>query len=115
MPIAISIQQNNIDGSGRNMLYAIANLTFSGSYPTGGDTLDLTTVADKLSSTQIVQLFADSQNGNSIYYVPILGTALNNGQLKIFNGGGTEMTAGAYPAGVTGDIVQLTITTRKLQ
>jgi hypothetical protein len=90
-------------------------LTFTGSYTANGDTLDLTAVADKLSSTQIVQLFADSQNGNSIYYVPILGSALNNSKLKVFNGGGTELTAGTYPAGVSGDIVQLTITARKLQ
>ena len=31
-----------------------------------------------------------------------------------FAGGGTEITAGAYPASVTGDVVQLSITARKL-
>ena len=31
-----------------------------------------------------------------------------------FLGGGTEVTAGAYPASVTTDIVQLSITARKL-
>jgi hypothetical protein len=115
MSISITVLPANTDASGRNMIYAIGTLTFSGSYPTGGDTLDFTTVSDKLSSTQIIQVFADSQNGNTIYYVPVAGAALNNWKLKVINGGGTELTAGAYPAGVTGDSVQITITARKLQ
>ena len=114
MPITISLLPNNVDSSASNFVYAIATLTFSGSYPTGGDTLDFTTVADRLPSTQIIQAFAEPQNGNSGYYIPVQGSALNNWKLKCFLGGGTEITAGAYPAGVTGDIVQLSITARKL-
>jgi hypothetical protein len=115
MPITITLLPSNVDGSGNNFLYAIGTLTFSGNYPTGGDTLDFTQVTDKLPSTQIIQAFADSQNGNAGYYVPIAGTALNNWKLKAFSGGGTEVAAGAYPASVTTDIVQITITARKLQ
>ncbi len=115
MPITITLQPNNVDGSGSNFFYAIATLTFSGNYPTGGDTMDFTTVADKLPSTQIIQVFADSQNGNAGYYVPVAGSALNNWKVKCFVGGGTEITAGAYPASVTSDVVQITITARKLQ
>jgi hypothetical protein len=114
MPITISLSPLNVDSSASNFVYAIATLTFSGNYPTGGDTLDFTQVADKLPSTQIVQAFADSQNGNSGYYVPVQGSALNNWKLKAFVGGGTEVTAGAYPASITSDIVQLAITARKL-
>jgi hypothetical protein len=70
-----------------NFVYAVATLTFSGSYPTGGDTLDFTTAADKWPTTQIV-LFRrfriacrrprnllslrsspKAQNGNGGYYV----------------------------------------------
>ncbi len=115
MPITITLLPSNEDGSGSNLFYAIGSLTFSGNYPTGGDTMDFTTVADKLPSTQIIQVFADSQNGNSGYYVPVQGSALNNWKLKAFSGGGTEISAGAYPGSVTGDIVQITITARKLQ
>ena len=114
MPITISLAPTNVDSSASNFVYAVATLTFSGSYPSGGDTLDFTTVADKLPTTQIVQVFAESQNGNSGYYVAIAGSALNNWKLKAFNGGGTEITAGAYPASVTTDVVQLAITARKL-
>ncbi len=114
MPITISIQPNNVDSSASNFAYAIATLTFTGNYPTGGDTLDFTQVASLLPSTQIIQAFAESQNGNSGYYIPIQGSALNNWKLKCLLGGGTEVTAGAYPASVTTDIVQLSITARKL-
>lgn len=114
MPITISLAPNNVDSSASNFVYGIATLTFSGSYPTGGDTLDFTTVADKLPSTQVIQVFAESQNGNSGYYIAVQGSALNNWKLKAFSGGGTEITAGAYPASVTTDIVQLSITARKL-
>jgi hypothetical protein len=60
---------------------------------TGGDTLDSTQIADKLPSGQMVQVFAESQNGNSGYDIPVQGTALNNWKLKAFAGGGTEITA----------------------
>jgi hypothetical protein len=114
MPITISLQPNNVDSSASNFIYALATLAFSGNYPSGGDTLDFTQVANQLASDTIVQVFAESQNGNSGYYIPIQGTALNNWKLKAFVGGGTEITAGAYPGTVTGDIVQLSITARKL-
>jgi len=114
MPITISLTPLNVDGSASNFVYAIAALTFSGNYSTGGDTLDFTTVADKLPSTQIIQAFAESQNGNGGYYIPVQGSALNNWKLKAFAAGGTEISAGAYPASVTSDIVQLSITARKL-
>ena len=114
MPITISLAPNNVDSSASNFVYAIATLTFSGSYPTGGDTLDFTQVADKVPSDQVVQVFAESQNGNSGYYIAVQGSAMNNWKLKAFNGGGTELTAGAYPASVTTDIVQLSVTARKL-
>ena len=110
MAITISLSPANVDSSANNFVYAIATLTFSGNYVVGGDTLDFTQVADKLPSTQIVQVFAESQNGNNGYYVPIQGSALNNWKLKAFAGGGGELTAAPYPA----DVVQLSVTARKL-
>jgi hypothetical protein len=114
MAITISLLPNNVDSSASNFVYAVATLTFSGNYATGGDTLDFTQVANVLPSDTIVQAFAESQNGSSGYYIPVQGTALNNWKLKAFVAGGTEVAAGAYPVGVTGDIVQLSITARKL-
>ena len=114
MPITLTLAPNNVDASASNFVYAIATLTFTGSYPTGGDTLDFTQVADKIAATQIVQAFAESQNGNAGYYVAVAGSALNNWKLKAFTGGGAELAAGAYPASVTTDVVQLSLTARKL-
>ena len=114
MAITISLLPNNVDSSASNFVYAVATLTFSGNYTTGGDTLDFTQVTNVVPSDTIVQVFAESQNGNSGYYIPVQGAALNNWKLKAFLGGGTEVTAGAYPASVTTDVVQLSITARKL-
>lgn len=114
MAITISLQPNNVDSSASNFVYAVATLTFSGNYVSGGDTLDFTQVTNVIPSDTIVQVFAESQNGNSGYYIPVQGAVLNNWKLKAFLGGGTEVAAGAYPASVTTDIVQLSITARKL-
>jgi len=110
MAITISLLPSNVDSSASNFVYAVATLTFSGNYVPGGDTLDFTQIASVLPSDTIVQVFAESQNGNNGYYIPIQGTALNNWKLKAFAGGGSELGAIAYPA----DVVQLSITMRKL-
>jgi hypothetical protein len=47
--------------------------------------------------------------------VPVQGSAPNNWKLKAFAGGGTEITARAYPASVIPDLVQFSITCRKLR
>jgi hypothetical protein len=114
MAITITLLPNNVDSSASNFIYAVATLTFSGNYSTGGDTLDFTQITNMLPSDTIVQAIVESQNGNSGYYVPVQGTALNNWKLKCLVGGGTEVGAGAYPSSVTSDIVQLSITARKL-
>jgi hypothetical protein len=114
MPITISIPPQNVDASGRNLVYAIGTLTFSGSYPSGGETLDLSLVADRLASSQILRIFVDSQSGNvQTQYRAILGPDMRTGKLKIFNAAGTEQS-GAYASPVTTDVVQITIIARKL-
>jgi len=116
MAITMNLTPNNVDASASNFVYGIATLTFSGSYTNGmGDTLDFTQVADKISSSSVVQAFAESQNGNGAYfYVVQQGAALNSWKLRVFAVNGTELATGAYPGSVTGDVVQLTLTARKL-
>jgi hypothetical protein len=110
MAITISLLPSNVDSSASNFVYAVATLTLSGNYVPGGDTLDFTQIANVLPSDTLVQVFAESQNGNNGYYVPTQGSALNNWKLKAFAGGGGELGAVPYPA----DVVQLSITARKL-
>ena len=120
MSLTISVQ--SIDATG--ILTSIAGaVTFSGSYSTGGDTLDWTTVLEQTGQTGQVAAFAtppvqatfESQNGNAGYYVPVQGNALNNWKLKCFLGSGTEVGAGAYPSSVTSDVVVFQAQFKRLQ
>jgi hypothetical protein len=54
MAIQIKVLPGNVDASGNNFVYAIGTPAFSRNYTVGGDTMDFTTVDDKLSSSQIV-------------------------------------------------------------
>src|ERR1700743_3651043 len=115
MPISISIPPQNVDASGRNLVYAVGTLTLSGTYPSGGETIDLSTVADRLGSSQILRIFVDSQGANAqTQYRGVLGPDMRTGKLRIFNAAGTEQS-GAYASPVTTDVVQITVIARKLQ
>ena len=125
MPITLNGSDGNamtsrdVDGSASNFIYASGLLGFSGNYPAGGDTVDFTSINDKIASGECVQFSAWSTNGNLLFqYVPLGSgaTALNAWKLKISGSGtfGTELAAGAYPAGVTGDKVAWAATFRKL-
>ncbi len=107
----------DVDSTPNNFINIFGKLAFSGSYATGGDTVDFTTIGDKIFSAVAqgpLQAVAFSQNGAANAYVFVQGAAQNNWKLKIFIAGGTELAAGAYPAGVTGDVVQYQLTIRKL-
>lgn len=130
MSIAINGMDGNpatirdIDSSGQWYCYGSFRLAFSNSYSTGGDTLDLTAVANLFPSGTLVYAFIDGngtgtqQSASGGYYVVIgnqgAGTALNAFKVKIFAAAGTELAAGAYPAAVTGDYVVLSTQWRKL-
>ncbi len=99
MPLAITI--NDIDGSADNV-YVFGTLTASGSYSTGGDTLDFTTVASQIAASQApVQVWVGGSTGDSYSWVK--GTALNNQKVKISTASNTELSSGAYPSRITGD------------
>src|SRR5215467_8030573 len=115
MPLSISIPPQNVDASGRNLVYAVGTLTLTGSYPAGGETIDLSTVADRLGSSQILRIQVDSQNGNvTTLYRGVLGTDMRTGKLRIFSSAGTEQS-GAYASPITTDVIQITVIARKLQ
>jgi hypothetical protein len=80
----------------------IGTLTFSGSYVAGGDTVNFAHPSIKSSRVP----FAISILGQSGYtYVFVPGTDITSGKVKIFPASLTELLAGAYPAGITGDTV----------
>lgn len=118
----------DVDGTGANYVYTRMKLQFSGNYPTGGDTLDLSSVASLIPAGAVPILAKASPMGTSA--VPSLSAAgglyqviqnaaptLANYLLKIFAnsaGSTTEYSAGAYGTDVLGDIVILECTWRKL-
>jgi hypothetical protein len=108
-------------------------VSFSGNYVTGGDTLDLTTLAGQVSSnegsimpTDVVNIMpvgihVDSQTGGwgasgGGYYEVKTYTNVSGGtatvltpkttKIQLYSAGGTEATGGsAYPATAVGDYV----------
>ena len=111
------LSTRDVDGTPNNFVYVAGKLAFSGSYAAGGDTVDFSTIGEKIATGVAqgpLQAVAFSQNGSVNTYVFIQGTALTNWKLKIFVAAGVELAAGAYPASVTSDIVQYQLTVRKL-
>ena len=92
-------------------------LAFSGTYVTGGDTVDFTkATADPAFVGMIPQIMALGaplswdvwSNGGNIttFYGEVLGTTLANQKLKVASALTTEITgAAAYPASVLADTV----------
>lgn len=81
-------------------------LTASGSYSTGGDTLDLTALSLPPGltlpvSTPPIGGWVQGSTGDSYSFIP--GTAMNNSKIKINTASNTELAASAYPARITGD------------
>jgi hypothetical protein len=100
-------------------------ITPSGNYAAGGDTLDLTTIfalaagapGASLPTAALpveVRIWsacpAATPQTHQYQYGFAPGTTLKNGTMQVFTGAAaqtalTELSAGAYPAGVTGDVI----------
>ena len=105
--MALALNVKGIDDGG-DLVYIFGTLTPSGSYSSGGDTLDLTTIEGAAVLARVFAAATVPVNG-SVYgttgdsYGFIPGAALNNGKVKINTASNTELGAGAYPARITGD------------
>lgn len=116
--------QPMIEKTGK-MLRIYFTVTPSGSYATGGDTLDLTAVfgttglpgysfptaslPERVEIQSVKPTSAAQTNLFEYSYVP--GTTLANGKFQVFTGAAaqtalTELSAGAYPAGVTAHVIE---------
>ena len=112
-----ALTSRDVDGSAVNFVYVNGQLKFSGNYPSGGDTLDWTTVADKVEGSQCVAVAITSQTtGNGYLAVGGPGTALNGWKVLCQTPGAlTSLAAGAYPSpAITADTVTFTASFRKL-
>lgn len=124
MPIQIlgtdgnALTSRDVDGSASNFVYINGKLSFSGSYPgSGGDTLDWTTVPDKLAGAECLSCAIASQTlGNQYVAVGGPSTALNGWKVVCQTPGtfNSQLASGAYPVGITGDTVTFSAVFRKL-
>lgn len=85
-------------------LWAVVSLVFSGSYVTGGDTLNLQSLG--IPSSQVPFACTDVSGQSATLYCWVAGTTQANGKVKCFQGALAEVAAGAYPGSITGDVVQ---------
>lgn len=130
--MSVAIQINNIDGSANGDIFVEGVLIPSGNYVSGGDTVDFTGVnstvtvgpnftgpSRELASGFLKQLWVGSMGGTLLFQylgiVPSTGSPAT-AKLKISASAsfGTELSAGAYPAGVTGDTIGFQATFKKL-
>ena len=91
----------------------------SGSYSTGGDTLDLSQFPVIAATQAPVQgtAWMDGLAGYDYVFYP--GSAMNNGKVKIFQQGASagafpELAAGAYPSAISSDTITLYAIFKKL-
>jgi hypothetical protein len=97
MALALTVTKQWYDGK---KLFVMGTIAGSGSYVTGGDTLNLQSLGIKSSQVPF-QAWIGGTSGYAFGWVP--GTTQANGKVKISTTAATELAAGAYPAGITGD------------
>jgi len=113
MSLSLTVHQFDVDSTGKQV-YVAGIVTASGSYSTGGDTLDLSNQSFIPSAQLPKQASLFTQTGQVYNYAFIQGTALNNSKVKIYNAG-TEIASGAYPSAILNDIIAFSAVYPKLQ
>jgi hypothetical protein len=101
-------------------IHVSGTIAASGSYSTGGDTLDLSQFPVIAATQSPVQgtAWMDGLAGYDYVFTP--GSAMNSGKVKIFQQGSgagafPELAAGAYPSAITSDTVTFYGIFKKLQ
>lgn len=115
MPLAVTITRLSMSGQNARIAF---NLTPSGSYATGGDTVDFTKATQDVAFLGMVPNFIptdqalvnfdvwDSSGNLANGVFPVMGTTLANNKVKFTSAFNTELSAGAYPAAITGAKLQ---------
>ena len=127
--MAVTLTLTDVD-PGTTQLYAFGTVQLSGTYPTGGDTLDWTQLAKQIAGRGQtvdssmtdpaygpIQASFTVQGGTPNQYQMQQGTAANNWKMRGYStgSGGTEFTGGAaYPGSATADVITFSAQFRKL-
>jgi len=99
MALALTVTKQWYDGK---KVFVVGTIVASGSYATGGDTINFTSLGIPSSQGAFWVKF-NSLNGYGYTFAP--GTTQANGKVRINTASNTELGAGAYPAGITGDTI----------
>src|ERR1700722_8610827 len=101
--MALAMTITDIDAAADN-IYVFGTLAPSGSYSTGGDTLDFTTVGSQIAASQApLQVWVSGTTGDSYAFVRNSSPTLANGKVKIDTTSNTELASGSYPSRITSD------------
>jgi hypothetical protein len=107
MALAFTLVDTWDDGK---RIHVAGTVAASGSYTTGGDTLDLSQFPLIASDDAPIQgtAWMDGLAGYDYVFTP--GSAMNNGKVKIFAQGTSagafpELAAASYPSAITGDTI----------
>ena len=106
MAVALAIKAIDVSRRRKRITY---NLTFSGNYSTGGDTLNLATASnprflDAGYPSRVPDQIDVMGNPGGTSAEAVLGTGMTDNKIKLFSAPNTELAAGAYNAAVTGDL-----------
>ena len=124
--MALTLTITDVD-LGLDLLYIFGTVAVSGNYPSGGDTVDWTTlkgqygrfgqiVASSMQDPSFgpVQASFTVQGGTPNLYNMQQGTAANNWKMRGYAAGGVEFTGNAaYPGSATGDVITFQAVFRK--
>jgi len=115
MSLALTVNQALSDFSGKVPVVR-GTLAFSATYPAGGDTLNLTTIRGLLvSKNQAAQVRIWGKGNSAHFYGYTAGATLDVGKVPVtVIATAADLAAGAYPGGVTGDVVNIEIVLPKL-
>jgi hypothetical protein len=107
MALAFTLVDTWDDG---NRIHVTGTVAASGSYATGGDSLDLSQYPNIAATRAPIQGTAWMDGSAGYDYVFSPGSAMNNGKVKIFQQGASagsfpELASGAYPAAITSDTI----------
>jgi hypothetical protein len=102
MAIAVTVKAQWLASPG-GRLFVHCGLVFSGSYVTGGDTINLQGLGIK--SSHPPSSWGAIEGQGVTQYCWIQGTTQANGLVKCLQGALAEVAAGAYPGSITADVV----------
>jgi hypothetical protein len=127
--MSVTLTLTDVD-PGTTQLYAFGTVTLSGTYPTGGDTLDWTQLAKQIAGRGQtvdssmtdpaygpIQAGFTVQGGTPNQYQMQQGTAASNWKMRGYSTGsaGAEFTGGsAYPSSATTDVITFSAQFRRL-